>query len=75
MMQPETAILWAMVISVVGALIVVGVADLHEHWNKCRHKWTTWSTPEKPETNHIPSYGQQTRCCKTCNQWEIRQIK
>ena len=75
-MQPEYFILWVFA-GVFGTMvIVVGIQDLYKHWNKCRHNWTAWSTPEKPETNYYaPSYGYQTRCCKICNEFEIRQIK
>ena len=74
-MQPETFILWLGAITVGGIIVVVGVHDLYTHWNKCRHNWTKWSTPEKPEMSYAPSYGYQTRCCKTCNQFERRDIK
>jgi hypothetical protein len=75
-MQPETFMLWSFVGFIVCAAVIAGLIDIYEHWNKCRHDWTKWSTPEKPETNYYaPSYGQQTKCCKKCNQFEIRQIK
>jgi hypothetical protein len=74
-MQPETIILWTFAGCLVFILVVAGVADIYEHWNKCRHNWTKWSTPEKPEMRYAPSYGYQTRCCKNCNQFERRDIK
>jgi hypothetical protein len=76
-MQPETFMLWSFVGFIVCAAVIAGLIDIYEHWNKCRHKWTAWSTPEKPEVNHwVPQgYSYQTRCCKMCNQFEKRDIK
>lgn len=75
-MQPETFMLWIFA-GCLACVIVIGImADTYEHWNKCRHKWTTWSTPEKPETNYyMPVSAYQTRCCIHCNQFEKREIK
>lgn len=74
-MQPEIFMLWIFVGCITCALIIGGIIDTYEHWNKCRHDWTKWSMPEKPDMSYAPSYGQQTKCCKKCNQVEIRQIK
>lgn len=74
-MQPETFMLWIFVGFITCALVVAGIVDAYQHWNECRHDWTKWSTPEKPEMSYAPSYGYQTRCCKKCNQFERRDIK
>lgn len=74
-MQPETFILWTFAGCLVCILVIAVVVDTYEHWNKCRHKWTAWSTPEKPEPNYYkPTYPYQTRCCINCNQFEKRDI-
>lgn len=74
-MQPEIFMLWIFVGAIACALILGGIIDAYEHWNKCRHKWTAWSTPEKPETPYYkPTYGYQTRRCIHCNQFEKRDI-
>lgn len=74
-MQPETFILWTFAGCLVCILVIAVVVDTYEHWNKCRHKWTAWSTPEKPETHYYaPNYAYQTRCCIHCNQFEKRDI-
>jgi len=76
-MQPETFLLCSFVGCITCAVVVAVMIDIYEHWNKCRHDWTMWSTPEKPETNHWApqSYGYQTRCCIRCNEFEKRDIK
>jgi hypothetical protein len=75
-MQPETFMVWIFGGTVGCALAITLIIDVYQHWNKCRHDWTKWSTPEKPETNgYMPAYAYQTRYCKTCNQFEKREIK
>lgn len=76
-MQPETMLLWMLVFSVGASVLVLCVVDIYSHWNKCRHDWTKWHDPEKPEPNHwMPqSYAYQTRYCKKCNQFERREVK
>jgi hypothetical protein len=65
-----------MVGSIACALFVVAIQDIYKYWDQCRHDWTNWSTPEKPEVNYYtPTYAYQTRCCKKCNEFEKREIK
>ena len=74
-MSPEILFMWVIVACGVGTTIVMVIVDLFKYKGQCRHDWSTWSTPEKPEMSYAPSYGQQTKYCKKCNQVEIRQIK